>query len=87
MDGNQWSTIYFDMYHPRRSNLSPDDYTLMPLDRRLKMDLPYAYGVNGLVQNFPYGLPDELIKRYGKHLGATFARHAQEKLDKYDFHK
>jgi len=43
------------------------------------MDLPCAYGINALVNDFPYGLPDALVKFYGKHLGTTFARHAQEK--------
>jgi hypothetical protein len=87
MDGSQWSKLYFDVYHPRRSNLTPESFTLMPVDRQLKMDLPYAYGVNAFVRDFPYGLPDALVRFYGKHPGATFAKHAQEKLDTYDFHR
>jgi hypothetical protein len=75
------------MYHPRRSNLAPDGFSLMQFDRRLGMDLPFAYGVNGLVSNFPYGLPDAIIKFYGNNPGATFARHAQEKLNSYDFNR
>lgn len=87
MDGTQWATLYFDMYHPRRSNLAPDGFTLMPFDRQLKMDLPFAYGVNGLVSNFPHGLPDAIVKLYGKIPGATFARRAQEQLDRYEFRR
>lgn len=87
MDGSQWSTLYFDMYHPRRSNLAPNGFTLIPFNRQLKIDLPYAYGINDLVKDFPYGIPDALVRCYGKHLGATFARHAQEKIDKYNFRK
>ncbi len=87
MDASQWATFHFDMYHPRRSNLAPDGFTLMPFDRGLKMDLPIAYGVNELVSDFPYGLPDAIVKLYGEHPGATFARHAQEKLDHYNFRR
>jgi hypothetical protein len=87
MDGSQWATLHFDLYHPRRSNMVPDGFTLVPFDRRLKMDLPFAYGINGLVSDFPYGLPDAIVKFYGEHPGVTFARHAQEKLRNYDFRR
>ena len=83
MDGTQWATLHFDMYHPRRSNLSPDGFTLMPFDERLKMDIPFAYGVNRLVSDFPHGIPDAIAKPYGE----SFARHAQEKLDLYEFRR
>lgn len=87
MDGSQWATLYFDIYHPRRSNLAPDGFALMPFDRRLKMDLPFAYGVSSPVSDFPGGLPDAIVKEFKGDLGATFARHAQEKLDLYDFRR
>lgn len=87
MDGSQWTILHFDMYHPRRSNLAPDGFSLLPFDRRLGMDLPFAYGVAELVSNFPYGLPVAIVKFYGEHPGSTFARHAQEKLDRYVFHR
>ena len=87
MDGTQWATLHFDMYHPRRSNLAPAGFTLVPFDRRLKMDLPFAYGVNELVSDFPHGLPGAIVRLYGEHPGNTFARHAQEKLDHYTFRR
>lgn len=85
MDASQWATLHFDMYHPRRSNLAPDGFTLMPFDRNLKMDLPFAYGVNSRCPDFPYGMPAALVECYGERPGATFARHAQEKLAQHDF--
>ena len=85
MDGTQWTTVHFDMYHPRRSNMAPEGFTLNPLDRRLKIDLPFAYGVTQFVKDFPYGLPDALISFYGMHPGETFARHAREKLEMHSF--
>ena len=30
LDGTQWGEITFSPYHPRRSNLAPDGYTLAP---------------------------------------------------------
>jgi hypothetical protein len=87
MDCSQWTTLHFDMYHPRRSNSAPDGFTITPFDKRLNMDLPFAYGVNGMISNFPFGLPDALIKFYGEHPGTAFARHAREKLDRFDFRR
>lgn len=87
MDGSQWTTLHFDFYHPRRSNFAPEGFSLAPFDRRMGVDLPLAYGVNGFVSNFPYGLPGAIMKFYGKHPGAAFSRHAQEKLDRYVFHR
>lgn len=85
MDGSQRTTLHFDMHHPRRSNLAPIGFTLTPFDGSIKMDLPIAYGVNAIVPDFPYGMPAALVKCYGDRHGATFARHAKEKLDLYDF--
>lgn len=81
----QWNKLYFDPYHPRRSNLAPKNYTLMPYMKDLKMDLPYGFGTNGIVVDFPFGLPDAVIKMYGEHPGITFARHIQESLNSFDF--
>ena len=82
LDGTQWNKLYFDMYHPRRSNRAPEGYTLMPFNKRLGMDLPMGYGVNELVDDFPYGLPDMLTSVYGSQ---AMARHSREWLSKYDF--
>ena len=84
LDATQWSTFYFDMYHPRRSNQSPPDYLLVPYDKSFGMDLPFGYGVNKFVENFPYDLPDAIQKVYRDKDG-VFARHAREWLAKGDF--
>jgi len=85
MDGTQWQTINFDMYHPRRSNLAPLGYSLMTYDKRLKFDIPFAYGVDFFVKDFPYGLLDSLVECYGAEMGRVFARHAGEHLRKVNF--
>ena len=82
LDGTQWGKLYFDMYHPRRSNHAPQGYTLMPFNKGLGMDLPLGYGINGMVGNFPYELPGLLSQAYGNQ---ALERHAREWLSKYDF--
>lgn len=85
MDGTQWNKLYFDIYHPRRSEKTPPNYTLKPFDKNIGMDIPYAYGVNHLLDNFPYSLPDALIKLYGSSPGETFARRTKEILKEHNF--
>ncbi len=85
MDGTQWNQLYFDCYHLRRSNFCPPGYTLMPFNKSLGMDIPYGFGCNRLVSNFPYGLPDAIINLYGERPGAAFARRVKESLQKYSF--
>jgi hypothetical protein len=85
MDGTQWETLHFDMYHPRRSTLAPPSYSLVVLNKSLKMDIPYAYGVNFPVKDFPYGLLDALVEFYGEEVGRVYARHAKENLNRTNF--
>lgn len=85
MDGTQWNLLYFDLYHPRRSNLAPKNYMLTPCLKQLKMDLPFAFGVTSLVSNFPYDLPMELDNFYGG--SGAYSRHAKEFLEKYSFQR
>ncbi|MFK5893846.1 MAG: hypothetical protein QM504_11555 [Pseudomonadota bacterium] len=87
MDGTQWNKLHFSMYHPRRSNKEPKHYSLMPFNKSLKMDIPFAYGVNGFVDDFPFLLPESLVKFYGESPGLTFSKHAQEKIDEFNFNK
>ena len=82
-DGTQWNNLHFDYYHPRRSNLTPHGYTLIPFNKQLNMDLPFAYGVTSFVSNFPYDLPKALDNFYGS--SGTYSRHAQKWLDDYLF--
>ena len=83
LDGTQWNTLYFDMYHPRRSNLAPPGYSLMPCIKKLKMDSPIGFGVNFPVKDFPFELPDALERFHGG--SDAFARRAREWLAKGNF--
>jgi tetratricopeptide (TPR) repeat protein len=82
-DGTQWTKLYFDLYHPRRSNMCPEGFCLVPYDKDLKMDIPFAYGVDFMIENFPYGIENLLDKFYGT--TGSFGRHAQKWLQEYKF--
>ncbi len=84
-DGTQWNKLYFDLYHPRRSNLAPEGYNLMPLNNKLKKDAPFAYGVPSVVSNFPFDLPKKLDEYYGG--TGALSRHAKIWLEKYSFQR
>jgi len=82
VDGTQWNDLYFDMYHPRRSNIAPTGYTLKPLDKKLKFDIPIGFGVNGHLHNFPLDIPSAIIDLYGS---KVFAKKADGFLAANDF--
>lgn len=84
LDGTQWNELYFDLYHPRRSNIAPKGYSLMPFDKKLKLDIPMGFGINEYVQNFPYGIPEAIMKLYGSE---PLVRRARARLNYYNFTK
>jgi hypothetical protein len=83
LDGTQWNSLHFEMHHPRHSKLAPPGYTLMPCDKVLKEDIPFAFSINGRLENFPFGLPNAIDKFYGGN--GILARHAREWLGKGNF--
>jgi hypothetical protein len=87
MDGTQWNKLHFSMYHPRRSDKAPMGYSLTSFDTSLKMDISFAYGVNSFIDDFPYSIPNAIVEFYGESSGLTFARHAREKINKFNFKK
>jgi len=86
LDGTQWNDLYFDCHHPRRSNLCPPGYTLVPVNKSLGMDIPFGFGCDSIVSKFPYGLPDAIVKQYGE-FGVGLARRIEERLKKYSFER
>ena len=86
LDASQWGLLFFDFYHPRRSNLSPDGYTLVPFNAKLG-DLPYGFGSNGVVQDFPQQLPNAIRSLFGEHPGAALASVVSERLRKHTFQR
>ena len=72
VDGSEWSILYFDCYHARRSRKSPKGYSLVRGDRS-----SYGlYGVNHLVPNFPAGLTNGVSAFTTRILGRPMTPHA-----------
>jgi len=78
-DTSQMQVLYFDIYHPRRSNFVPEGFTLLPYDKKLKMDMPFGYGVLKKLKNFPNDIPREIDAYYGS--SGVYGKHAQKLLD------
>ena len=87
LDATHWATLHFDLYHPRRSNLAPEGFQLVPFYKQLGQDIACGYGVNFCVNNFPHEIPEALVTLYGEHPGATLARHARGHLGNSDFRR
>lgn len=85
LDGTQWNKLHFDFYHPRRSNLAPEGYTLIPYKNKFKKDSPFGFGVTSLVSDFPNSLPKVIDDFYG--LSKDISKHAQYCLDTYSFER
>lgn len=60
--GGYWDILFFDLYHPRRSNKSPLGYRLKPYDKNIG-DIPPFYGVNIYCADFPVNLRDVMERR------------------------
>ena len=54
-DTAHWEVLYLDMYHPRKSQLTPKLYTIGDFDGVFS-------GTNARVEDFPQGLPDAVSK-------------------------
>lgn len=87
LDGTQWNKLHFDCYHPRRSNLAPPGYALVPYNKDLGMDMPFAFGVNEHVPDFPFGLPEAIVRMYGDSPGQALARKVEGRLKQHDFRR
>ncbi len=91
VDGSQWETLFLDMYHTHRSTKAPKGMTLMswsdtPEPMRIIFKFG-GFGTNGLVANFPLGLPaiieqDPGLNSISKGMGKAFARRVEEMIAK-----
>ncbi len=81
--GSYWDILFFDIYHPRRSNKSPLGYRLKPYDKNIG-DIPPVYGVNIYCADFPVNLRDVMERRANP---PTCARRLREKINGYEFER
>lgn len=76
INGEHWDILYLDMYHPRRSNKSPEPYRLKLYDRKVG-DIPFAFGVDIFCPMFPHDLADAISTRNGLD---AFASRVRERM-------
>lgn len=73
LDGTFKSTLYFDFYHPRRSNIAPTGFFLEKVGSS-RSDPAWGYGVNSFVSDFPEGLGGALVNEYGSEIGTRLTQ-------------
>ena len=87
LDGTQWDRLYFDCYHPRRSNLAPEGYSLQPFDKKIGFDPFFGFGCGSMVDDFPRDLPDAIILEQGERCGEIIVKPIRECLRKFQFQR
>lgn len=85
VDGAWMDMLHFDCYHPRRSNLTPAGYTLMPYRKSLGEDPFGGFGCSHRVADFPHGLPAAVKDFYGQSMGNALAKLIEANLQQFDF--
>ena len=83
VQGNYWDILFFDIYHPRRSNKAPLGYRLKPYNKHIG-DIPPIYGVNIYCTDFPTNLPDIMERRPNP---PTCAPRLRDQLSGYQFER
>ena len=86
MDGTQRTYLTFSPYHPRRSNLSPDGFTLVAADPKTGEDTLIGHGSTLFVPDFPQALPDALRDQFPEALGEQLALEVEFALATHTFH-
>ncbi len=64
-DGAAWDFLFFDMYHPRKSHVSPPGYQMATGKDRKSM----LFGTNEFVASFPDQLMDAISRTYDRSIG------------------
>jgi len=89
MDASEWRTLYFSLYHPRRSTQTPTWATMSPWPSETYLQIMLKVpnlGMTEAVQNFPLGLPEaisnsEKLSQISPDIGPALAKKVQATLD------
>lgn len=77
-NGDFWDILFFDIYHPRRSNKAPETYSLRSYKTNPLGDIAFGFGVNIYCPDFPYDLPAAVEHVTGM---AAFGRRVRERVE------
>ncbi|MEP6810677.1 MAG: hypothetical protein ABI992_10570 [Chthoniobacterales bacterium] len=83
VDATHWDVLFFDIYHPRRSNVAPRGFYLFPYDKRVG-DIPSPAGVTFQLESFPHDLPNALPKDDWLE---AYARRCERDIARYTFRR
>jgi hypothetical protein len=80
--GQEWFVLYLDMYHPRKSRLTPTGLSLSD-------EASQFTGFTSNCADFPHGFPDEKAKNSGSGLNMLYAslRTIDEALSRSSFNR
>jgi len=85
MDGTQRTRLTFSPYHPRRSNLAPEGFTLVAADPETGEDTLVGHGSTLFVFDFPQALPDALRDQFPDEVGEQLALEVELALATHAF--
>jgi len=85
MDGTQRTRLTFSPYHPRRSNLAPEGFTLVAADPETGEDTLVGHGSTLFVFDFPQALPDALRDQFPDKVGKQLALEVELALATHAF--
>lgn len=71
VDGKHWSILCTNIYHPRRSVLTPQGYTFSEFHKTFSR-LGFAYGTNRYDKDFPYGLRQFIEEQFNTELAHKY---------------
>lgn len=81
-NGDFWDVLFFDVYHPRRSNKAPEKYSLRSYKSNPLGDIPFGFGADLFCPNFPYDLPLAVERVMGM---AALGRRVRERVEKTEY--
>jgi hypothetical protein len=83
IDGKKWDVLFFDLFHPRRSNRCPEGYFLTPYLEAVDR-LHFCYGCDEQLISFPSDLPIALERNS---FPEAFIRNCKERLQTTKFER
>lgn len=81
-DGAMWDVLFFDLYHPRKSQRAPKGYRIAAGGERER----FLLGANEIVASFPTRLPEAISNTTERWLGGRMRpRQVREAIERINF--